>query len=82
MRKTLQHPVVQVSTAEVGTKFVVSCVVDRSGLLRNLRVLQNSAPDTVTRVLAMLHEWRFRPVLRGNAAIEVNAIVGFNIDTR
>jgi hypothetical protein len=63
-------------------KFVVSCVVDRSGLLRNLRVLQNSSPTTVTRVLAMLHEWRFRPVLRGNAAIEVNAIVGFNIDTR
>ena len=41
-----------------------------------------SDPATVTRVIAMLHEWRFRPVLRGNAAIEVNAIVGFNIDTR
>jgi hypothetical protein len=63
-------------------RFVVACVVDRSGLLRNLRVLQSSSPATVTRVIAMLHEWRFRPVLRGNAAIEVNAIVGFNIDTR
>jgi hypothetical protein len=63
-------------------KFVVACVVDRSGLLRNFRVLQNSAPGALGQLIAMLQDWRFRPVLRGNAAIEVNAIVGFNIDTR
>ena len=63
-------------------RFVVACVVDRTGLLRNLRVLQNSAPGALGQLIAMLQDWRFRPVLRGNAAIEVNAIVGFNIDTR
>jgi hypothetical protein len=32
-------------------------------------------------MLAALSKWRFRPVLRGNDPIEVDAILGFNIDT-
>ena len=36
-------------------------------------------PDTVQ---AALGRWRFRPVLRGADPIEVNAVLGFNIDTR
>jgi hypothetical protein len=62
--------------------FVVSCVMDRSGLLRNLRVLRSSAPVAATQLVAMLQDWRFRPVLRGDAAIEVHAILGFNVNTR
>jgi hypothetical protein len=33
-------------------------------------------------VIAALQGWRFRPVLRGDQAIAVDAIHGFDIDTR
>jgi len=32
-------------------------------------------------VLAALNGWKFRPALRGDQPIEVNAILGFNINT-
>jgi hypothetical protein len=35
-----------------------------------------------TKVLAALTNWKFRPVFRGDQPVEVNAILGFNIDTR
>jgi len=62
-------------------RLLVSCTMDRSGLLRNLKVLQGPAADVSDRMLAALTRWRFRPVLRGNDPIEVEAILGFNIDT-
>jgi hypothetical protein len=35
-----------------------------------------------TKVLAALNSWKFRPVFRGDQPVEVNAILGFDIDTR
>jgi hypothetical protein len=35
-----------------------------------------------TKVLAALTSWKFRPVFRGDQPVEVNAILGFDIDTR
>jgi hypothetical protein len=35
-----------------------------------------------SKVLAALPSWKFRPVFRGDQAIDVNAILGFDIDTR
>jgi hypothetical protein len=32
--------------------------------------------------MAALSKWKFRPVLRGDQPVEVNAILGFDIDTR
>ena len=34
-----------------------------------------------SKVLAALSNWKFRPALRGSQPVEVNAILGFNIDT-
>jgi hypothetical protein len=64
------------------SRLVISCVLDRSGLVRNARVLEPGPHDLTTRVLAALPAWKFRPAFRGEQPVEVNAILGFDIDTR
>jgi hypothetical protein len=63
------------------SRLVIACVLDRSGLLRRPQVLEPATAVMTSKVLTALNSWKFRPVLRGNEPIEVNAILGFNIDT-
>ena len=62
-------------------RLVIACVLDRSGLLRRPHVLEPAPAVMTSKVLTALNSWKFRPVRRGNEPIEVNAILGFNIDT-
>jgi hypothetical protein len=62
-------------------RLVIGCVLDRSGLLRRPKVLEPASAVMTSKVLAALNGWKFRPALRGDQPIEVNAILGFNIDT-
>ena len=64
------------------SRLIVACVLDRSGLLQNLHTLEPGPPEMTSKVIAALHSWKFRPAMRGNEPVEVNAILGFNIDTR
>lgn len=63
-------------------RVLLSCIMDKSGTLKNFRVLDSGAAEVTQRVIAALSRWRFRPVLRGDDPVDVDAIVGFNIDTR
>ncbi|GAC1433035.1 MAG: hypothetical protein NVS1B11_00420 [Terriglobales bacterium] len=64
------------------SRLVIACILDRSGILRNTQVLEPGSGDMTNKVLAALPNWKFRPVLRGEQPVEVNAILGFDIDTR
>jgi hypothetical protein len=64
------------------SRLVIACVLDREGTLKNAKVLQPGGPEVTHQVMAALPGWKFRPALRGNQPVEVNAIVGFGIDTR
>ncbi len=64
------------------SRLVISCVLDRSGQLRNYRVVERDPGNLAAKVLAALPNWKFQPALRGTQPIEVNAILGFDIDTR
>jgi len=64
------------------SRMVISCTLDRSGALRNPKVLQSVSSETSNQVLAALSSWKFRPVFRGDQPIEVTAILGFQVDTR
>jgi hypothetical protein len=64
------------------SRLIIACILDRSGLLKNARVLEAGPAEMTTKVLAALPNWKFQPVLRGGQPVEVNAILGFNIDTR
>jgi hypothetical protein len=64
------------------THVVIACILYRSGTLKNLQVLQPGAPEATSKILVALQNWKFRPAFRGNEPVEVNAILGFGIDTR
>jgi hypothetical protein len=64
------------------TRVIIACVLDRSGVLKDMRILEPGAAETTSKILAALPSWKFRPAMRGNEPVEVNAIIGFGIDTR
>jgi len=64
------------------THVIFVCTLDRSGDLKDLKVLEPGAAETTSKILVALHSWKFRPAFRGDEPVEVNAIIGFGIDTR
>ena len=64
------------------TRVVIACIVDRSGDVKDLKVLEPGAAETTSKILVALHSWKFRPAFRGEEPVKVNAILGFGVDTR
>ena len=62
-------------------RLVISCVLDASGNLKNLRVLEPGPASMTANVMAALPSWKFHPAMRGKQPVEVNAILGFGINT-
>ncbi len=63
------------------SRLVIACILDRTGVLRSLQIMESASPSMAAKVLTALPSWKFRPALRANHAIDVNVILGFNIDT-
>ncbi len=63
------------------SRMVIACILDRSGMLRRLQVLEPGTAEMNSKILAALPNWKFKPAMRGNEPVEVNAILGFSIDT-
>lgn len=61
---------------------VISCVLDRTGVVTNVRVLDAAAPPIADAVARSLHGWKFHPALRGDHAVTVQAILGFGVTTQ
>lgn len=64
------------------TRVVFAAILDRSGVLRHLKVLEPGAAETTSKLLAVLPNWKFRPAFHGEQPVEVNTILGFGVDTR
>jgi hypothetical protein len=62
-------------------RVVIKCTLDTSGKLQNLQVLEPGSADMAAKIMAALPHWKFRPAMRGTQPVEVNAILGFNINT-
>jgi hypothetical protein len=62
-------------------RVVIKCRLDASGNLKNLQVLEPGPAAMTAKIMAALPSWKFRPAMRGTQPIEVDAILGFNIDT-
>ncbi len=63
-------------------RLVIKCVLDRSGVLKNVSILQSAGGEFEKQMLASLANWKFSPAFRGSEPVEVNAILGFGIDTK
>jgi len=64
------------------SRLLIACVIDRNGAVRKSHVLQSGSSDVSAKILAALPDWKFSPASRGDQAVEVNAILGFGVDTR
>jgi hypothetical protein len=62
-------------------RVVIKCQLDTSGNLKNLQVLEPGPTAMTAKIMAALPSWKFHPAMRGVQPVEVNAILGFNIDT-
>ncbi len=63
-------------------RLIVACTLDKTGLFGGLRVLEPASAEMTAKVIAALREWKFSPAMRGTQPVEVNVILGFDIDTR
>jgi hypothetical protein len=71
-----------VPSALAAERMIVSCVIDRAGVMTQLRVLEAANSEKTEQIMSALRQWKFRPVLRGEEPIEVKAILGFGVNTR
>ena len=62
-------------------RVVIKCKLDTSGNLKNLQVLEPGPAAMTIKIVTALRTWKLRPALRGRQPVEVNAILGFNINT-
>jgi len=62
-------------------RVVIKCQLDTSGNLKNLQVIEPGPATMTAKIMTALAGWKFRPAMRGAQPVEVNAILGFNIDT-
>jgi TonB family protein len=65
----------------VRARMVLTCTLDASGNLKNVRVLEAGPAGMTAKVVAALRSWKFQPAMRNNQPVEVTAILGFGIDT-
>jgi len=61
---------------------IISCVMDRLGLLRDIKLLEGDDPQFSHELLFALASWRFRPVFRGDSPVEVKTVIGFGVKTQ
>jgi TonB family protein len=62
-------------------RMVLSCTLDASGNLKNVRVREPGPAGMTAKILAALRGWKFQPATRGDQPVEITAILGFGIDT-
>jgi hypothetical protein len=70
------------SPALPAKKLIVACTLDRTGNVRQARILQGGGYEYEKQLLADLRGWRFRPARRAGEAVEVEALLGFHVGTQ
>jgi hypothetical protein len=53
--------------------------MDREGVMHGFRVLESLGNNLAPAVISALENWRFRPVLQRGESVEVDAIIGLNV---
>jgi hypothetical protein len=73
---------VNVPSDAAPSHLLIACVLDQNGVIRHWHVLQADSSDFSAKILAALPDWKFTPAFRGSQPVEVNAILGFGVDTK
>lgn len=63
------------------TPIVIGCLLDRSGRLKEIKLLHQITADVSAKLMQALTAWRFRPVLRGDQAVEASVLIGLHLNS-
>jgi TonB family protein len=72
----------EISSDAPRARLVIKCVLDRNGVVKDASILQSAGGEFEKQVFAALPHWKFSPAFRGDQPVEVNAILGFGVDTK
>jgi hypothetical protein len=64
------------------SRIIIRCQLNGSGVLREFHQIEADPGAPTAKVVAVLSTWKFIPALRGNDPVEVDVLLGFNVDTR
>lgn len=79
---TPPEPLVTTPSPQLGrSPIVLSGRIDQNGLLQHVKILESKSKLATDQLLAAIRNWRFRPVLRGTVAVDVDVLLGFGITT-
>jgi hypothetical protein len=62
-------------------RIVIGFVLDATGRLRDFHVAEAPNAALAAQVITALSHWQFRPALRGDQPLAVNAVIGFGVNT-
>jgi TonB family protein len=62
-------------------RMVIACIVDASGNIENVRVLEPGPANMTAKILSALRSWKFQPAMRNDQPVGVTAILGFVVNT-
>jgi TonB family protein len=62
-------------------RMVLTCTLDTSGNIKNIRVLESGPAAMTAKVLSALRGWKFQPAMRNDQPVDVTAILGFGVNT-
>lgn len=62
-------------------RMVVACILDASGNIGNVRVLEPGPANMTAKVLSAVRSWKFQPAMRNDQPVGVTAILGFGVNT-
>lgn len=63
-----------------GTPIVIGCLMDRSGRLTQVRLLQQMTAELSAKLTRAIAAWRFRPVLHGDQPVEASVLIGMHLN--
>jgi hypothetical protein len=63
-------------------RILLAGIMDRNGSLRELRVVNAASQELAQHLIDAVQRWHFRPALRGDDPVEVDAVFGLNVDTK
>jgi len=79
---TPPEPLVTTPSPQLGrSPIVLSGRIDQNGVLQHVKILESKSKLATDQLLAAIRNWRFRPVLRGTVAVDVDVLLGFGITT-
>jgi hypothetical protein len=67
---------------KIASRILITGTLGEDGRLRDLKIIEGASSKSAASLAAALTDWIFRPVMRGEKPVAVQAMLGFSVDTK